>query len=126
MSAKPRRAWVHLNLFNGRFSIKYSGQPVFYADAVHMRNCEFHINPRLRAQFDAKPSRRLVHSHVIGEIISLEPVTLPDATRISCNPFKYTAFVEPESLAKVIAAEEVVLQDRQIFASGVTLVHASQ
>lgn len=122
MKSKVRRAWVHLNLHNRKFSYKYSGERVSLADAVLMRNCEFHVSARLRKQFEEHPNRRTVHAHVVGEIVSFDVPPDFAGTRLSCNPFTYSTFVRVRDGVKVIRADEVALfPDGHMEARGLVL-----
>lgn len=103
-----RRAWVHLHVPTGRYSIKYSGQPVFYVDAVQMRACDFHLSEPLRRKFEQNPNRRTVHAHVVGEIVAFAAPEIA-GERVSCNPFKMRGFVRLSDGAAAVSADEAVL-----------------
>jgi len=114
------RASVHWNLHHQIYSIKIGSDPVFHAKQVVLSDCTFHIDARLRAAFEAKPSRRTVHALVRGTLVSTEPRTVTDAVRIRCNPFKFCTFVRAHDETPVKTAALVVLHaDRTIEAIGV-------
>lgn len=114
-------ARVHWNLHKGGYSISVSGQPVQYADAVEMVDCVFHVDEKLRAQFEAHPNRRTVHALIKGRVVGFTPpASLGE--RVRCNPFLFRGFCRASDEVRVLRAERVALYaDRHIEATGLTL-----
>jgi len=113
-----KRASVHWNLQKETYSIKFSGRPVEYAAQVYMTDCVFHIDARLRAQFEAKPSRRTVHALVKGTVVAYDRTDV-GGVGVKCNPFKYSAFVRASDERPVDGADAIMLHaDKRIEARG--------
>lgn len=108
---------MHLHLPTGRYSLKIGSLPIFYADAVTLRDCTFHLDERLRRKFEARPARRTVNSHVVGVIESFD--VFGTATEpISCSPFRYRGFAA-QHMYRAISAQRVELtRHGKIFAAG--------
>ena len=112
-----RKARVHLHLPTGRYSFKVGSLPVFYADAVTLRDAVFHVDRRLRQRFEEHPSRRTVHAHVVGLVESFD-VSGAATEPVSCSPFRYRGFAARD-MHRAISAERVELTPQgKIFASG--------
>lgn len=121
-----RKARAHWNLHKDCYSIKGSGQPVTYAAAVTMRDCEFIIDPRLRARFEKRPQCRTVHALIKGIVESLD-VTIIGGEQVRCNPFLFCSFVRGSDETKAMRAERVVLHpDKRIEAIGLVVDEAAQ
>jgi hypothetical protein len=113
-----QRVATHWNLQKQTYSIKQSGRPVFYAPQLRLVECTFVIDHRLRAMFEAKPSRRTVHALIRGRLVGYAAATI-DGELVRCNPFLFDSFVRASDQAPVISADEVVLHpDRRIEARG--------
>ncbi len=116
--AVGRRARVHWHVTRKTFSVKVSGQPVFYAPAVSLRDCRFLVDARLRAMFVQRPARRTVHALISGVIVGFEAAPIGGEI-VKCDPFLYAGFRRADTHETVWSARDVVLHpDRRIEATG--------
>jgi hypothetical protein len=124
-AAIGRNVSTHWNLQRHAFSVKVSGRPVFLVPALRLQNCRFVVDERLRAQFEAQPTRRTVHALIKGTLVGYD-VTENDGAVVRCNPFVYRGFVRAEDEANVVSADEVtLLPNRVILARGLVIRSAA-
>ena len=117
--AKPRIVTTHWNLHKQTYSVKEGRAPVYYAASLHLRNCTFIVDARLRALFEAHPNRRTVHALVRGELVSTDAPMIENGERVRCNPFHFAGFRRAADDALVTHAEEIALYaDKTIAAKG--------
>jgi hypothetical protein len=108
---------VHWHVSKKIFSVKESGHPVYYVPELTMEDVTFHVDPRLRAMFEAKPSRRTVHAVVKGRIVSRVAEAIAGRT-VACNPFAFSGFrFEDDGLPAHRAQRLALRADRRLVAS---------
>jgi hypothetical protein len=112
-AAIGRRASVHWHLRHQTYSVKVAGQRVFEVPSIELADCTFFIDARLRAMFEARPTRRTVHALIRGTIVG-SPHAPINGERVKCDPFKYPTFVRQVDEQQVTTASTVVLHPNRI------------
>lgn len=85
-----------------------AGQRVFEVPSIELTDCSFFIDARLRAMFEARPSRRTVHALIRGTVVG-KPSTAINGELVKCDPFRYRTFVRLADERQVTTASTVVL-----------------
>jgi hypothetical protein len=109
---------THWHVTKRIFSVKMSGRPVYYVPALHLVDCKFVIDKRLRAMFEARPSRRTVHALIKGKLVGYDAKPI-GGELVRCHPFEAANFFRESDKRVVVEADEIVLHpDRRIEARG--------
>jgi hypothetical protein len=119
-AALGRRVSVHWNLHFDAYSVKVAGKPVFMVPQLTLRDCVTVVVPRLRAAFEAKPSRRTVHALIRGTLVGYNADSF-GGDALHCNPFQWIGFVD--SSERVVASADLIVfhPDKKMEARGLTL-----
>jgi len=99
---------VYWNLHRHLYSVQQAGLVVGHTESVNLKRVSFKVSQAGRNRV-LKEGRKNVHAFVIGTI---DPAVKVDNRKITYNPYKFSSFVDRETLAPVFSAKSVKMEGR--------------
>ena len=90
------------------------GKVIYYADTIHLEDVTFKVSEAGRQRVLTE-MRKNVHAFIYGNTIY--QVVNPVWNQITYNPYKYSSFVDKNSLEPVHTAKHAIVHGRSILAS---------
>lgn len=107
-----KRLKIYYNLHKHCLSLQYKGKIIGYADSISLENVELKVSQSGRERV-LRDKRKNVHAYVIGTVVEKAWNNLK--AMVTYNPYKYSTFVNRETLEPVYNKKYCTIKDKNIY-----------
>jgi hypothetical protein len=114
--------YCYFNLHKFVFSLRNKKTKLveFHSHIAVLKNCKFKVSEAGRQRV-LKEKRKNVHAGIEGELCGFEnDYNIDEFTELTYNPYKFSGFVVKSTEELVKSAELVILENKRIFAKGIS------
>lgn len=116
------RVFVYFNLHKKLWSVRAlegpdKGRVVRHTTALCLVNCVFKVSEAGRQRV-LREKQKNVHAGIVGVVTESPPPGLQACCRVTYNPYRFSTFVDAESLAPLHQAACVTFDNRTVLTLG--------
>lgn len=114
------RVFVYFNLHKKVWSVRAlegpnKGRVILHTASVLLAQCTFKVSEAGRQRV-LREKQKNVHAGIVGTLADALPVGLEISHRIAYNPYRFSTFVDADSLEPVHTAAGVSFDNRTVLA----------
>lgn len=112
------RVFVYFNLHKKLWSVRAlegpdKGLVIQHTTSLCLANCTFKVSEAGRQRV-LRERQKNVHAGVVGILVSAPAANLSSSHRITYDPYRFSTFVNADTLAPVYAAASVTFDNRTV------------
>lgn len=116
------RVFVYFNLHKKLWSVRAlegpdKGRVIQHATALCLADCTFKVSEAGRERV-LRERQKNVHAGVVGTLVASPDAALSPSHRITYNPYRFSTFVNTDTLAPIYAAASVTFDNRTVICHG--------